>query len=307
MSNIIVMGSFVIDLMGRTPHLPKAGETVKGNTFKIGPGGKGANQAVAAHRAGADIKLITKIGKDEFGELAKNNFIKEKMDISHIFEDSERETGAALIMVDENTSENKIAVIPGACENITDKDIEASSHLIKNCKYFLTQLETNVDSIEKTIKMASESGATVIFNPAPIQPIQKDILKYVDIITPNEVEASILTNMKVETIEEAKIAAKKLQEMGVTNVVITLGSKGCYVKTSKEEKHIPSFKVNAIDTTGAGDAFNGGFVTALSEGKDIFESAIFGNAVAALSVTKLGTAPAMPYRNEIEVFIKNIK
>lgn len=303
MSRVVVMGSFVVDLMGRTPHLPQPGETVKGNVFKIGPGGKGANQAVAAHRAGADIKLITKIGNDEFGELAKNNFIKEGMDVSNIYIDDNRETGAALIMVDEVSSENKIVVIPGACENITDCDIETSSKLIKGCDFFLTQLETNIDSIEKSIKLAAEHGAKVIFNPAPIQPISKEILKYVDIITPNEVEASILTGIKIESENDAKIVAKKLQEMGVKNIVITLGSKGCYVKTENEEKFIPSFKVEAVDTTGAGDAFNGGFVTALSEGKNIFESAIFGNAVAALSVTKLGTAPAMPNRDQVNRFL----
>lgn len=301
---ITIMGSFVVDLTGRAPHLPITGETVKGTSFKLGPGGKGSNQGVAAQRAGAEVTMITKVGKDTFGKVAIDNFKKENMDTSFIFEDEEHETGAALIMVDENTSENKILVILGACENFTDKDIAAAKESIENADIFLTQLETNVDAVEKVIDIAYKKGVKIVLNPAPVQQIPDEVLRKIDIITPNEVEASILTGVKIENMEDAKKAADVFLSKGVKNVVITLGSKGAYVRTKDNERCIPPIPVKPIDTTGAGDAFNGGFVTALAEGKDIFQAAEFGNIVGALSVTKLGTAPSMPYREEIEAYLK---
>jgi ribokinase len=304
---IVVMGSFVVDLMGRAPHLPQPGETVKGTTFKMGPGGKGSNQAVAAKRAKANVELITKVGKDEFGSIAINNFKAEGFNTDYVFEDENIETGAALILVDDVTSENEILVTLGACGNITQDDLISVKDIIKSADIFVTQLETNVDAIKTCIKWAHENNVKVILNPAPIQEISDEVLGMVDIITPNEVEASILTGINIETEIDARNAAIKLQEKGIENVVITLGSKGAYVRSGEVEEIINPYKVNVIDTTGAGDAFNGGFVTALSEGKSIFESARFGNALAALSVTKIGTAPAMPYREEIDTFMEESK
>lgn len=301
---IVVLGSFIVDLMARAPHLPTPGETVKGESFKLGPGGKGSNQAIAAKRAEGDVTFITKIGNDEFGDLALKTFKEEGFDLDYIFKDSKASTGTALIMVDSNTSQNEILVTLGACEYINDENMKVAEEVIKNSDILLTQLETNVDATEKAIRIASENGVKVILNPAPIQSISREILSLVHIITPNEVEASILTGIDVVTVEDASAAAKKLQEMGVKDVVITLGSKGVFVREGAREEFVESFKVNAIDTTGAGDAFNGGFVTALSEGKDIFEAALFGNALAGLSVTKIGTAPSMPMRKEIEELLK---
>lgn len=302
-AKITVMGSFVVDLMGRAPHLPVKGETVKGSTFKIGPGGKGSNQGVAAQRAGADVVMITKIGKDDFAGIALKSFENEGMDIRYIFQDEIHSTGAALIMVDENTSENEILVTLGACGYITNEDIERSREEIENSKVFLTQLETNVDAVEKAVEIAHKKGVMAILNPAPVQAIKEELLKKVDLLTPNEVEASILSGVEVKSIEDASKAAKVLMEKGAKNIIITLGSKGSLVVTKDKEKFVKSIRVNAIDTTGAGDAYNGGLATALAEGKDIFEAAEFASIVGALSVTKIGTAPAMPYREEIEKFL----
>lgn len=306
-AKITVLGSFVVDLMARSSHLPVAGETVKGSIFKLGPGGKGSNQGVAAQRAGADVTMVTKIGKDDFSEIALKSFMKEGMDTRLVFQDDKLSTGAALILVDENTSENEIVVIPGACSNITDGDIETAREAIEGSSVFMTQLETNVDAVEKAINIAHSKGVKVILNPAPVQEIPKELYNKIDFFTPNEVEASILSGVTIENIEDARKAAQIFINRGTENVIITLGSKGALVVTRSGDEFIESYKVNAVDTTGAGDAYNGGFATALAEGKDIFEAARFASAVGALSVTKIGTAPAMPYRDEIDKFIQNNK
>lgn len=301
---ITIMGSFVVDLMGRASHLPVKGETVKGSMFRLGPGGKGSNQGVAARRAGAKVTMITKIGKDEFGAIALKNFENEGMDTALVFQDEKYSTGAALILVDENTSENEILVTLGACDHITESEIEDARKSIEGAGIFLTQLETNVDAIERAIDIAYQKNVKVILNPAPIQSISNDLLSKVYILTPNEVEASILSGIEIKDVDDARKASKILMDKGAQNVIITLGSKGAIVATPNEERLIPCLKVDVVDTTGAGDAYNGGLVTALAEGLDIFEAAAFANVVGALSVTKLGTAPAMPYRNEIDNFIK---
>ncbi|QGU94653.1 ribokinase [Clostridium bovifaecis] len=301
---IVVMGSFVVDLMGRTPHLPVKGETVKGSTFMMGPGGKGSNQGVAAKRAGANVVMVTKVGNDDFANIALRSFKNEGMDTRFVFMDEKYSTGAALIMVDENTSENEILVTLGACNNITDEDIEKVREEIESSGVLLTQLETNVEAVEKVVDIAYSKGVKIILNPAPVQEIPDEVIKKVHILTPNEVEASILSGVKVNEVEDAKKAAKVLMEKGAENVIITLGSKGSLVVTPEKTEFIESIKVNAIDTTGAGDAYNGGLATALAEGKDIFEAAKFANIVGALSVTKIGTAPAMPYRKEIDEYLK---
>jgi len=301
---ITVMGSFVVDLTARTPHLPVTGETVKGSSFKTGPGGKGSNQGVAAQRAGADVTMITKVGKDTFGKIALDNFRNENMDTRYIFEDENYETGAALIMVDENSGENKILVVLGACEHITDKDIETARSSLENTGLFLTQLETNIDAVEKAVEIAYNKGVRIVLNPAPVQPISDELLKKIDIITPNEIEASILTGIKINSNNDIRKAADLFLQKGVKNVIITLGNNGVYARSGEKEMFIPVIPVEVVETTGAGDAFNGGFVTALAEGKDFFEAVRIGNIAGALSVTKLGTAPAMPYRHEIELYLK---
>lgn len=301
---VTVFGSFVVDLMGRTPHLPQKGETVIGSMFKMGPGGKGFNQGVAAHKAGADVTMITKVGKDAFADVALNIMKDLKMNSDHVFSGEDVQTGAALIMVDENTSQNEIVVIPGACGEIKDEEIEDVIEVIKDSEYLLTQLETNMSAIEKVIDIAHKNDVKVILNTAPVQPIKDELLSKVDMVTPNEVEAEILTGIKIETEEDMRSTAKFFFEKGVKKVVITLGHRGVYISDGNIEELIPAYKVKALDTTGAGDAFNGGLVAALAEGKSLKEAARFANGLAALSVQKLGTTMSMPWREEIDTFLK---
>lgn len=301
-SKIVVFGSFVVDLTSWAKHLAVPGETVKGSVFKMGPGGKGSNQAVAASRADADVTLVTKVGRDVFGQTALDFYKSENMTTKYVFVDSEKETGTALIMVDETSGQNQILVVSGACDNITEEEIRNTESLLDEASIVLLQLEINMDAIEKVIEVAHEKGKRIVLNTAPAQKLPDSLLQKVNIVTPNEIEAGILTDMKVETIDDAEKAARILMDKGVENVVITMGKNGVFVMTPDRKEFIPSLMVKAVDTTGAGDAFNGGFVTALSEGKDIFEAARFGNIVGALSVTKVGTAPAMPYRADIDGF-----
>ena len=296
---VTVFGSFVVDLMGRTPHLPAPGETVKGTVFKMGPGGKGFNQGVAAHKAGADVAMVTKLGRDTFADIALNTMKDLKMDTRRVLFSDTVETGSALIMVDEKTSQNEIVVILGACNTISDEEVDSLEDVIGESEYLLTQLETNVSSVERIIDIAYKKGVKVILNTAPVQPIEDELLSKVDLITPNEVEAEILTGIKVDSEEAADQAAEWFFARGVKRVLITLGGRGVYLNTRDKKGILPAYKVEAVDTTGAGDAFNGGLLAALAEGKDLWEASKFANALAALSVQKIGTTPAMPVREEI--------
>ena len=304
MSKVMVFGSFVVDLMGRTPHLPVPGETVKGSMFKMGPGGKGFNQGVAAHKAGADVTMVTKLGRDTFAGVALAAMDEIGMKKDKILYSDDVETGAALIMVDENTSQNEIVVILGSCDTITDEEVESVSDELAQSEYLLTQLETNVSATRKVISLAKQLGVKVILNTAPVQPVEDEIYNGLYMITPNEVEAEILTGIVIDGIENATKAADWFFAKGVQNVLITLGGRGVYIATSEKREIIPAYKVQALDTTGAGDAFNGGLVAALAEGKDIWQAADFANALAAISVQRLGTTPAMPWRSEIDEFMK---
>ncbi len=304
---IAVVGSFVVDLMARAPHLPQTGETVKGDGFRVGPGGKGSNQGVAAQRAGAEVDMITKLGTDAFSRIALDSFEGEGMHTRFVARDPEQATGAALIMVDEETGDNKIVVTLGANAHITDGDIEAAREAIEGSAVLLTQLETNLDAMEKAVKIAAAAGVKIILNPAPAAELPDDLLAQVDILTPNETEASILTGLPVRNREDAAAAARALMARGARSVIVTLGSQGVLAVTPEKERFIPSLPVDCVDATGAGDAFSGALATAIAEGKDLFAAAAFANAAAALSVTKLGTAPAMPRRNEIDEALLKLK
>lgn len=303
---IVVFGSFVVDLTGRVNGLPLPGQTILGKSFKMGPGGKGSNQAVAAHRAGADVTLVTKLGNDIMANVAMEFYQKEGMRTEHIMYDAERATGVALITVDETSAQNEIVVIPGACENITMENVEKSRALLENAAIVLFQQEINMDAQKAAMDIAYRAGARIILNPAPAMEISDDLLAKVDTITPNESEVQILTGIKVNSYETAEQAAKVFLKKGVKNVVITMGALGAYATNGKESELLPRIKVEAIDTTGAGDAFNGGFVTALSEGKTLFEALRYGNAAGALSVTRMGTAPSMPLREEIDKMVNEV-
>ncbi len=301
---ITVFGSFVVDLMGRTPHLPVPGETVKGSFFKQGPGGKGFNQGIAAHKAGGDVALVTKLGRDSMANVALDAMDAVGMPKNFLFFNETVATGIALIIVDENTSQNEIVIVPGACATITQQDIASVENRIKDSAYVLLQLEVNQDANEKVAKLAKESGVRVIINTAPYQPVSDPFLCGAYLVTPNEVEAEELTGIRVSDLPSADLAAQVFLGKGVHNVLITLGSQGVYIHTEGHSEIIPAYQVDAIDTTGAGDAFNGGLVTALAEGKSLREAAQFANAVAAISVQRIGTAPAMPTREEIDAFLR---
>ena len=303
-SKITVFGSFVVDLMGRGPHLPVPGETVKSGFFKMGAGGKGFNQGVAAHKSGGDVTMVTKLGKDTFANIALDTMKELGMDASRVIQTEDHATGVALIEVDENSGQNAIMVIPSACDHIADEEVAALKDLVEGADILLTQLETNMSSIKAIVDMAHAAGKTIILNTAPVQPVEPELLAKVSIVTPNEVEASILTGVKVVDAQSAQKAADWFFGHGVQSVVITMGGMGAFVSDGKRSELTPAFKVNAVDTTGAGDAYNGGFVTALSEGNDIFAAARFAAATAALSVQKMGTTPSMPTRAEIDEFLK---
>ena len=303
MKKLTVFGSFFEDLCGRGPYLPKPGETLIGSEFTYGPGGKGSNQAVAACRAGASVTMITKIGKDPYGEMVLEFYDSEGIDRSNVFVDENKATGIALILVDENTGENSILVAPGACHNISSDDVKNVEKIISDSDLLMVQMEVNMDATLMAMEIAHENGVPIIMNPAPAQKIDDRYYSLIDYMTPNEIEAEILTGIKADSDENIKAAAEWLFKKGVKNVIITLGKQGVYIKNSKLSGKVNAYSVKTVDTTGAGDAFNGCFAAGLLEGMTIDEAADFANAGAALSVTKPGTAPAMPYRTDIDKFL----
>lgn len=304
MGKVAVFGSFVVDLMGRSPHLPVPGETVKGSMFKMGAGGKGFNQCVAAHKAGAQAVMMTKLGRDSFGRIALDTMAELGMDQSHLFFSDQGETGIALILVDETTGQNEIMIVPGVCNTITEEEVKSVEGVIRESDYVLLQLEVNQDANEMIAAMAVRYGCRVIVNTAPWGPLSDRFLSNAYMVTPNEVEAEEITGVPVTDLGSAKKAAAYFYDRGVKQVLITLGSKGVFVSSGGREEIVPAFQVDAVDTTGAGDAFNGGLLAALAEGKDIWEAVRFAGALAALSVQKLGTTPSMPAREEIDAFLK---
>ena len=302
---ITVFGSSVVDLMSRAPHLPAPAETVKGNFFMQSPGGKGFNQAIAARKAGGDVAMITKLGRDALAEIPLKAMREADLSEEYLFFSDSVPTGTALIMVDETTGQNAIVIVPGACSTISDDDIAAVADQIAHSEYLLLQLEINQDANEKAAALAKQNGVKVIVNTAPYQPVSDEFLRGAYLVTPNEVEAEELTGIPVTDKESADRAAEVFFAKGVQNVLITLGGRGVYLNADGVSEIISAYRVNAIDTTGAGDAFNGGLLAALSEGKSLHDAALFANALAALSVQRLGTTASMPLRAEIDAFLRD--
>lgn len=301
-AKVMVVGSFNTDLSMRTPRVPVKGETILGGPFSTGPGGKGANQAVAAVRLGAEVAMVVKLGLDVFGDQAAANLEKEGVSQEYILRTGETHTGAAIIIVDES-GENLIVVAGGANNLVSVVDVEQARAAIAGSDVLLVQLEIPLDAVERALRIGKEAGVMTVLNPAPGQKLSPDVLKLVDVLTPNETEAQIITGLAVETIDQANAAAGWLLSHGVGAAVITLGSKGALVVTPQGAQHVQGRAVKVVDTTGAGDAFSGALAVALAEGKPLVEAAAFANAAAAIQVTRPGTAPAMAYRNEVVEFM----
>lgn len=300
--SIVVVGSSNTDMIIKVAHLPKPGETILGGEFTKAAGGKGANQAVAAARAGGQVTFIAKVGDDIFGESAINGFNEDRINVDHVSKDAEAPSGVAQIFVADD-GENCIAVASGANAKLSSNDIREAKNVIEKADILLTQLETPVETISTAIGLAKDNGKIVILNPAPAQPLPDELLAQLSVITPNETEAELLTGVKVVNEESAAQASDALKAKGVETVIITLGSKGAFVDHEGEQYVVPGYKVEAADTTAAGDTFNGALAVGLSQKKDMKEAVKFANAAAALSVTKLGAQPSVPSLKEINEFM----
>lgn len=303
MKRILVIGSSNTDMIVNVPRIPKSGETILGGKFLLAAGGKGANQAVAAARSGGNVTFVSKVGKDSFGKQSIEGYRQDGINTDYILIDENESTGVALIYVSED-GENSIAVAPGANMKITPEDIQNISELIEKNDFLLMQLEIPFETVKAATKIANHLNKKIILNPAPARHLDDELLKCISIITPNETETEILTGIKIKSDQDISDGAEFLMAKGINTVIITLGAKGIYLATKDIRKFIPSFKVDAVDTTAAGDVFNGAFVTALAEDKSLIEAAIFGNAASALSVTKAGAQPSIPLRAEINEFLE---
>jgi len=305
MSNqIVVIGSSNTDMIVKMPRIPQPGETILGGKFSTAAGGKGANQAVAAARAGGNVTFVACLGRDMFGDQALQGFQQDGIQVEHVVKDADAPSGVALIFVDEK-GENSIAVASGANANLSAEDIQNAADTIASADMVLMQLEIPLATVQAAARIAADNHAKVILNPAPAQALPDELLQQVTLLTPNETEAELLTGIKVETETQAAEAARALQAKGVETVIITLGPRGAYVLSSDYEGLIPSFKVKAVDSTAAGDVFNGVLAVSLAEGLPIPDAVRLANAAAALSVTKLGAQPSAPTRQEIENFLND--
>lgn len=294
---ILVIGSSNTDMTVITDRLPVPGETVLGGKFAMGPGGKGANQAVAAQRLGGNTSFICKVGKDIFGENAVRHYRNEGLDTTGVMI-SEQPSGVALISVDKK-AENCIVVASGANADITEADIEANRKAIEEASILLLQLEIPVEAVVKAAKIGHEAGVYVILNPAPACDLPEEIYRYLSLIIPNQTEIALMTGIEARDEEGAAKAVEALRDKGVKDVIVTMGSKGSMVYHEGKATFVPSQKVNAVDTTAAGDTYCGGLCVALSEGKDIIEAARFATAASALTVQKQGAQESIPYRKDI--------
>lgn len=303
MKTLCVLGSINVDHVIRVPYFPKAGETLSGYGYQIAYGGKGANQAVAAARLGANVKFIGTIGDDQIGQAMKTAFEQDGIDTSAIQAIPNQSTGLAMIQVSDE-GENSIVISAGANADLREAKVETDRTLIEQADMLLMQLESPLQAVELAAKFAKSAGTTVVLNPAPAQALSESLLSCVDMITPNETEAEILTGVKVVDEQTAAQAADVFHQKGIATVLITLGSKGVYVsEQGKQSEIIAGFRVQAVDTTAAGDTFNGGLVTVLLEGKSMREAIRFAHAAAAISVTRLGAQTAIPTRAETEAFL----
>jgi ribokinase len=303
-NGVAILGIFVADLAFRAGRQPSMGETILGTGFKMGPGGKGSNQAVAAARAGAQVSFVSRLGKDAFGDIAMSTWQAEGITPRVAISESDP-TGAAYIFVSDETGDNAIIVVPGAAASISPADVDAASDAIRSAKVFATQLEQPMAAARRGLEIARAAGIITLFNPAPAAPVPDDLYPLCDYVIPNETEATALTGFAVETIDQARAAAKVFLSKGVGTALITLGARGALLHSRDQSILIESFNAGkVVETAGAGDAFVGAFAAGLADGMPPDIAARFGCAAAGISVTRPGTAPAMPKRSEIEALLR---
>ena len=298
MGKIVVIGSSNTDMVVKAPKIPVPGETILGGEFFMNPGGKGANQAVAAARLGGDVVFVGKIGNDMFGKQALESLSKENINVKYVLTDPKKASGVALITVDEK-GENSIVVAPGSNNALVSNDLKTIMDILDEASVVLMQLEIPMQTIEFMAKKAKEKGVHVVLNPAPAAELSDELIKHLDMITPNETEAEILTGVKVNDMASAYNAAEILYNKGVKNIVVTLGQMGAVFFNGSKKLHVPGNKVKAVDTTAAGDTFTGALVVAFSKGEPIEKAIEFANKAAAISVTRMGALASIPYIHEV--------
>lgn len=297
-NKIIVVGSTNMDMVVKTTHIPVPGETVLGGSFFMNPGGKGANQAVAVARLGGNISFVSKVGNDIFGRQSSQLFDEEGINTYHVLSDDDLPSGVALITVD-GDGENSIVVAAGANANLLPGDLEGALKELSEAAIVMMQLEIPLETVHYVARYASEKGVKVILDPAPATDLSPELLSHIDIITPNQTEAEMLSGIRVNNVKDAEAAARVIAEKGAKQVVVTMGTLGAVIYQQGEVRVIPAQKVNALDSTAAGDVFNGALAVALSEGKALADAVAFACAAAAASVTRMGAQSSIPYRNEL--------
>ncbi len=301
---VVVIGSSNTDMVIKLDRIPRPGETILGGEFVVAAGGKGANQAVGAARAGGQVTFIARVGTDMFGQQAVAGFVQHGIDVSHIVHDPNSPSGVALIFVAKD-GQNSIAVAGGANAKLSPADVTAAASALDGASALVMQLETPLETVEAAAELAAARGIPVILNPAPAQPLSDQLLRRVSILTPNETEAELLTGIAVTDESSAGKAAAALRARGVPTVIITLGAQGALLADASGVERIPGFTVVAVDTTAAGDIFNGALAVALGEGRPLPAAVRLANAAAALSVTRLGAQPSAPSRPEIDGLLRS--
>lgn len=301
MADIMIIGSINMDLVTKVDHIPKVGETILGTSFSQIPGGKGANQAVAVARLGASIKMIGKVGNDSSGEILLNKLREDNVGIEYIASDSNEPTGTALITVEES-GDNSIVVVPGANFAIKVEDVDVAINEIIKSKIIISQLEVPIEIVSHTFKKAKEAGVFTILNPAPAAELNSDLISNIDLLTPNETELELLSGVTINSEEDIIEASKVLIAKGIKQLIVTLGEKGCIYIDKDGHKRYSSNKVDAVDTTAAGDSFTAAVAVAMSEGKTVDEMIEFASKVGALTVTKFGAQSSLPYREEVDQY-----